>query len=254
MRRVASPLRTSALVACALTATLWASVGIALGAPTETALDLESWRGSDYASDGAAQAPVSADLLGDLYAGKVPQDLLPALDPTVGLSPPALDTDEGGVVTPIEEEEREIVPPPPGPSLRLKFRADRKRARPGEEITYTVHVENVGRATARNALVQSHVPEGTTLVTGTDCDGNAVQIQPGGDDAPVCLNVQPPAPNPEGHITYFYASIPAGGSEVWTFRVRVNDVEPGTPIVNHAHASADGLPTITSDDVTVTVA
>lgn len=151
-----------------------------------------------------------------------------------------------------------IEPPLPRFSrLGVAMAADRTTVRPGEHVTYTIRVRNVGTGEFRGELqVESHHPFWTTDST-TPCGELGVEPDP---DHP-CVN--PPAPVPgsptdDVHTARFSFGGPiARGDELtFSFRVRVN---PGTPentrIENHAHLDVlgDGEGPTTSNRVVVTV-
>jgi uncharacterized repeat protein (TIGR01451 family) len=53
------------------------------------------------------------------------------------------------------------------PSLRIEKTVDKADAEPGDVLTYTIDVANVGQDAATNAILDDRIPAGTTYVPGT---------------------------------------------------------------------------------------
>ncbi|TML75645.1 MAG: HAMP domain-containing protein, partial [Actinobacteria bacterium] len=66
--------------------------------------------------------------------------------------------------------------PPPSPSLSVAISAGAQTVRKNKTITYVITVTNTGSATATDVVIESHVPDGTTLSSWL-CNGNVVQAK-----------------------------------------------------------------------------
>ena len=57
-----------------------------------------------------------------------------------------------------------------------------KYVRPGDEITYTVHVSNTGAADAQNVTVRDYIPDGTTYRDGSASNGGELKAGASGKE------------------------------------------------------------------------
>ncbi len=125
------------------------------------------------------------------------------------------------------------VTPPPATGLSLQKTVDRASAAPGDLLTYTLFVTNVGAAATDRASLFDLLPPGTAFVDATN--GGALA----------------------GDTVYWnFASLAANTGGIASFRVRVlPNVVAGTVISNQAQAAvpAKGI-VVSSNVVTTTIA
>lgn len=234
-------------IAVALCITLWGATAFALSGAPASRIDLASRRGPSYARDSGRFRPVTLGLLGELL-GEAPVDgLVPPLDTAPTSRSPLFDDPAG-------EPPPDASQPTPRAELLAFLEADRASAAPGDQITYTIRVRNVGEVEAINIALESHVPSGTTLVTGTDCQGESVAVTPPGQSEPsprddkdvVCVDVGPvfsPDVPGEHDILYVISHLAKGESDSRSFVVRVDRTGTrGATIYNHGHVHADNHP------------
>lgn len=143
------------------------------------------------------------------------------------------------------------------PDLRIEMSADRATASPGDTITYTIRIANVGKGTARDLRILSHIPEYTTWIQDESC-GDAVNFgenpnSPYGYSVWVC---GPPSPGPGEHgvEATTYDRFPPGRTDTLVFKVVVNpDAPQGVILRNHAHARMLNGTARTSNEVSTRV-
>jgi uncharacterized repeat protein (TIGR01451 family) len=136
------------------------------------------------------------------------------------------------------------------PSLAIAMTANATRAHPNQTITYTMRVTNAGPGTANGLVVESHVPDGTTL-SGWVCGGATVQAD--GADQFTCGTLAS-GQKPNHPIVFAVPSLAPGESVVETFWVRVDrNVNHNSAIVDHAHAFAINADLADSEEVAVIV-
>lgn len=214
-----------------LLVTLWSAAGLAVGAPSETPVDLAAWRGPSYAKDLGSVSPVSLALAEEL----------------TGLSLLAESTERVGALGGGEEIEPLPIETPtvPGelarPVLRISMSATPRRVRVGDQIDYLVVVQNVGNATALDAGLDSQVAPNTTFGE-VEC----LSFLP----APThqCVSVPPYPPPFPLHLAV--GSLKPGESASWPFTVTVVSYPTSHPegyIINSSTASAENHPTIPSN-------
>ncbi|MGL5347274.1 MAG: DUF7507 domain-containing protein, partial [Peptostreptococcaceae bacterium] len=105
----------------------------------------------------------------------------------------------------------------------------------GDTLTYTVTLENTGKADVNNVLFQDSIPSGTTFV-----DGSVIA------DAPITGN------NPQTGVTV--TNVAAGQKVSISWKVVVgNSVPTPNPIPNSGTITIPGVPPITTNIVTTTV-
>lgn len=108
-----------------------------------------------------------------------------------------------------------------GADLAVTKTADRDFAFVGEEIVYTVSMENTGAVSALNVTLTDLLPPETTLVPGS-----------------VTVDGLPYA----GPLPVTIAEIPPGGTGIVAFRVRADSLPAQNPVVNVAHADYEFFP------------
>lgn len=232
MNRALRALRTTSGIVLPLALALWGAMAVALGPAPEEKFAVAAAPTESYALVAGRFAPVSASRFA--AADETAYSALPSA--TVGSVP-------ASSPTPAPTSSRQA-------ALTVRISADRDRAAPGGKITYTVVVRNVGTADASNVVAESHVPAGTSMATGDGC------VNGGGTATSPCLPVDQPGEggSSRDHISQRFDTIVPGGLAVWRFTVTVNlDTPVKTVIRNHAHAAATDVPSVTSDDVVMTV-
>lgn len=122
-----------------------------------------------------------------------------------------------------------------GPDILVTMQVDRLVVEPGEVVTYSVRVDNVGDADSPHVGVTAHLPEHTSAGTEHCPDGT---VEPDGD---VCVHPEVPTPGAgdRAHqVVHSRSPLAAGDGFTLTFSVRVDDATLlGTVLDNHAHAS-----------------
>jgi len=88
------------------------------------------------------------------------------------------------------------------PNVTLKLSANKTTVKPGEEITYILSYANNGKATAKNIVLTTTVPSGTTYVTGSATNRNFSFSN--------------------NNLKWSVSSLAAGASGRVAYRVRVN--------------------------------
>jgi uncharacterized repeat protein (TIGR01451 family) len=112
--------------------------------------------------------------------------------------------------------------------------------RPGDEITYTLVLNNAGDGIAQNVLFEDVIPTHTSYVAGSATIS-------GGLSPPTLVG---------GKLTTTIPTLAAGGTVTLTFKVKVNETgfAVGTyTIANTASATAAGYPTVNSNTTTNTL-
>jgi len=103
-------------------------------------------------------------------------------------------------------------------------------ARPGEDLRYTVQVQNKGTAPVQNLVVTQPVPAGTAYRAETapgtvtfSLDGKVFAAKPTVSEtrADGTVTVRPAAPDTYKVLRWRLASVPAGSSQSMTFGVKV---------------------------------
>jgi uncharacterized repeat protein (TIGR01451 family) len=135
------------------------------------------------------------------------------------------------------------------PSIAVAMSADKTRAQPNKTITYTIHVGNAGPGTATHLVIESHVPDGTTL-EGWNCGGTRVDA--GGADHFTCGTLGQ-GQTPNHPVVFAVPSLAPGQSVTVTFWVSVDHNVHNSALVDHAHAFADNADLADSEEVTVIV-
>jgi len=215
-------------IALLLAVVLWAATAAALGPAPAKPFAAATAPVESYTSVAAHFAPVTVS--SDLTSARRVAEVASGDRPIAPTAP-----------TPVE-----VAPTPTGQSgaaLAVWITASKGTVHPGDNVTYTVEVRNVGGADATNLVAEAHVPAGTSMgesgclggVSGT-CSGTSRQA------------------DPYEHISHTFGTIHAGLGAAWRFTVTVDLSTPvGTKITNHAHAHANNVTSVTSDDVVVKV-
>lgn len=233
-------------------ATVTTSVGVSLlvssfSAPTTVALP--QWAGPNYRQDVRGFQPVTRNLLTDLKHAN-PATPGPTPRPTPS-GPATLASPSGSPAsqpTPVVNPPAPT-PPAPAPRLVVAMSADKTQAKQRDTITYTIRVANGGNSAANRVVIESHVPDGTTLRSWT-CNGKTVSAN--GAASFTCGN--PGTPKPDHPLVWAFPTLAPGASVTVQFSVRIDPAVPhNANIVDHAHAYASNADLTDSDDVSVIV-
>ncbi len=110
--------------------------------------------------------------------------------------------------------------------------SDNYSPQPGDEVTYTITVDNSGSSPATNVLISDPIPSGTTYVSGSMLlNGSSLTDIDGDDDGD--YNYTAP-----GTVTVSIAQVNSGESYQLSFNVIVDsDLESGTGVANVATVS-----------------
>jgi hypothetical protein len=140
--------------------------------------------------------------------------------------------------------------------LRPSMRADRSTARPGDRITYTITVTNVGTADypgTPSYTVRAHIPYHTTYLPEDECEPGTAPPDGGCIDVPVA---EPGSSDPEAHQYNDTRGNAIGPGKFVRIRFSVV-VDPntasGTKLVNDAHVDVAARARRTSGSVVVVV-
>jgi len=140
--------------------------------------------------------------------------------------------------------------PPPSPSLSVAISAGAQTVRKNKTITYVITVTNTGSATATDVVIESHVPDGTTLSSWL-CNGNVVQAK--GATSFTC-GALGSAPAPNHPLVFVTQTLAPGASVTEHFTVSVDpNVKHNSAIVDHAHSYAANADLADSNIVSVVV-
>ena len=218
---------------------------------------LPQWSGPNYRQDVRGFHPVTHQLLSDLK--RTPSPLPSPRTPAGTPGGPGAQPSSGGS-TPQSGPSSPASPgtgptpapspsPAPAPRLAVVITADKTTAKQRDTITYTIRVANGGSATANRVVVESHVPDGTSLRSWT-CDGQTIQAN--GASSFTCGD--PGSPAPDHPVVWAFASLAPGASLAVQFTVRIDPAVPhNANIVDHAHAYASNADLTDSDPVSVIV-
>lgn len=206
--------------------------------------------GPSYAEDVTGFAPVRRNLIGELPGRASAASREPSRNvvPVAAVRPqtPPDATPSGGTPAPAPSDAPQ--PAAPRPRLEISLAIDHTNVHPNDTIVYTVGVANTGAAPARDVVVESHVPDGTTLA-GWECDGDRIAAE--GRDGFVCGDG---ARSSSHAVSFAFGELPAGGRITMSFWVKVDkQVGHNTAIVQHAHVYANEADLKDSEEVVAVV-
>jgi uncharacterized repeat protein (TIGR01451 family) len=239
-----SPIARVLLAACAASSTLGASFWVASRTSPST-VAIPQLSGPNYARDVSGFHQVTRDLVADLSAQ--PQ-AKPNVKPHPVRSTPTTVPDVHAPSPSVPSPEPTVAPAPSA-ALAISMAANMARAHPNQTIVYTIRVSNTGPVTAHGVIIQSHVPDGTSL-QGWKCNGTSVLAN--GADHFTCGTVG--SAHPDHPLVFALSSLAPGASVVETFWVRIDhNVGHNTNIVDHAHAFAENADVVDSALVSVVI-
>jgi uncharacterized repeat protein (TIGR01451 family) len=124
-----------------------------------------------------------------------------------------------------------------GADLLISEAADKGTVKPGQTITYTITVNNLGPGTAKNVVVNDPVPQGTVFLSATNKAGIKITAPPVGS---------------AGTVTWYLGDLAAQGTSTSKLVVTVQ-VRGNGSIVNTATVSSDTCdPNLANNTATVT--
>lgn len=225
--------------------TLGATLLIASIAPPSL-VNIPALSGPSYARDVSGFHPVSRQLTKEVASAPVGT---PTPAPVVSRAPTSKPI-ESQVPQPTPTTPGRPAPPPPSPSLSVAVAADARSIHKNHSITYTITVANTGPGVANDLVIESHVPDGTTLV-GWMCNGTSVSAN--GASSFTCGTLGS-APKPNHPLVFAVSALAPGASITEQFTVDVDhDVAHNSAIVEHAHAYAANADLADSPAVAVIV-
>ena len=179
--------------------------------------------------------------------------------PTPAPTPAARPTPRPPSAKPVDSQTPEppvtpgTTPPPtraPQPSLSVAIAASTDVTHPNKSITFTVTITNNGPGVANDVVVESHVPDGASLVSWM-CNGTLVNAN--GADHFTCGSLGS-APAPNHPLVWGVSGLAPGATITQTFTVKVDhNVNHNSAIVDHAHAYAANADLADSNEVSVIV-
>ena len=144
----------------------------------------------------------------------------------------------------------ESPPPPPAPSLSVVIATGAQSVRKNRTISYAITVTNTGSGAADEVVIESHVPDGTSLLSWV-CNGSTVKAN--GATSFTCGSVGS-APMPNHPLVFAVPSLLPGASITEHFTVDIDpNVKHNSAIVDHAHAYAVNADLADSNIVSVVV-
>ena len=201
--------------------------------------------GPSYAQDVTGFRPVTRRLLRELASARKGGVTLARAVPVAAVQRTATTT----AAKPPSGPAPKIAPEPsPQPSLAIGMFVDHTNVHPNDVVVYTIRVVNGGPGTARGVVVESHVPDGTTLKA-WECDGRRVAT-----NGAASFTCGAPAGQPNHPIVFAVGDVAPGSAVTETFWVRVDHgVVHDSAIADHAHVYANGVDLIDSEPVSVIV-
>jgi uncharacterized repeat protein (TIGR01451 family) len=180
-----------------------------------------SWTCSASAGSSCTAGPVAgniSDAVNVLAGGTLTYTATGTIDPaaTGSLANTATVTAPAGTVDPVgnnSSTDTDTLAPEADLAITKEDSADPPA--PGDNLTYTITVDNLGASDATGVVVTDNLPVGVTLVATSGC-----------------------AEDPAGAPTCTLGSIPAGGSAVYTIEVSI-DMPPPSSVSNTATVSGD---------------
>ena len=219
-----------------------------------TPVAISGWAGPSYAKDVTGFHPLADQLVADLSPPAKAAHAVQSSAPSNAALPPTATGDTQGGPTPSPSTSPpDVVTPTPTPaplqpSLSIEISADQTKTHPNSTIVYTIRVANAGPGSAQDLVIQSHVPDGTTLA-GWTCNGATVQAD--GRDSFACGTASATPTHP---VVFGVSSLGSGAQILERFWVTVNhDVRRHTDLTNHAHVYARDVDPVDSEPASVLI-
>jgi uncharacterized repeat protein (TIGR01451 family) len=236
------PLIRAALTLGVVGSTLGASLWVASVTGPAT-VKLPGLSGPSYARDVAGFSPLSRSLTREIASP-------PAPTPTVKPVPHPPSSKPIDSQPPSPGPTHSPSPSAPTPSLQVAMASSTSLTHPNKTITFTITITNAGPGVANDLVVESHVPDGTTL-TSWMCNGR--NLKANGIDHFTCGTLGA-APAPNHPLVFAVSALAPGASIIEQFTVQVDhNVNHNSAIVDHGHAYAANADLADSNQVSVIV-
>ena len=232
--KLPAPLLKAVLVVGVVGSTLGATLLVA-SVTGASVVRIPALAGPSYARDVSGYHPISTH---------TPSAPVPTPNPTAkpGSPPPSS--------KPSTPAPSESSPSPPVPSLSVVIASASQSVRKNKTITYTITVTNTGSGAADDVVIESHVPDGTSLLSWV-CNGSTVKAN--GATSFTCGSVGS-APAPNHPLVFAVPSLSPGASITEHFTVDIDpNVKHNSAIVDHAHAYGANADLADSNIVSVVV-
>jgi uncharacterized repeat protein (TIGR01451 family) len=239
----------ASLIKAALTlgvvgSTLGASLLVA-SVTQPSSVRLPSLAGPSYARDVAGFHPVSRSLTHEIGATPAPTPV-PSAKPAPHLPSSKPVDSQPSAPAPSHSPS----PSAPLPSLTVAIATSASVTHPNKTITYTITITNAGPGIANDVVVESHVPDGTSLSSWM-CNGSIVTAN--GADHFTCGTLGS-APAPNHPLVFAVSALAPGSTIIEQFTVQVDhNVNHNSVIVDHAHAYAANADLSDSNQASVIV-
>ena len=243
--KLPAPLLKAVLVVGVVGSTLGATLLVA-SVTGASVVRIPALAGPSYARDVSGFHPISTH---------TPSAPVPTPNPTAkpGSPPPSSKPSTPGSSGPVPTQTptpSESSPPPPVPSLSVVIAPASQSVRKNKTITYTITVTNTGSGAADDVVIESHVPDGTSLLSWV-CNGSTVKAN--GATSFTCGSVGS-APAPNHPLVFAVPSLSPGASITEHFTVDIDpNVKHNSAIVDHAHAYGANADLADSNIVSVVV-
>ena len=243
-----APLVKAVLTLGVVGSTLGASLFVA-SVTGATHVGIPSLAGPSYARDVSGFHRLSSSLNHEISGQPIPLPT-PAVRPTPH-PPSAKPVDSQTPEPPVNPGPGPThTPQAPLPSLSVAIAANTGVTHPNKSITFTVTITNNGPGVANDLVVESHVPDGASLVSWM-CNGATVYAN--GADHFTCGTLGA-APAPNHPLVWAVSALAPGATITQTFTVRVDhNVNHNSAIVDHAHSYAANADLADSNEASVIV-
>jgi uncharacterized repeat protein (TIGR01451 family) len=241
--KLPAPLMKAVLVFAAVGSTLGATLLVA-SVTGASVVRIPALAGPSYARDVSGFHPIGSHAPAPAATAHVPGKPGSTATPSTTPSHP-ITTPPPQTPTPSES-----APPPSVPSLSVVMASASQSVRKNRTITYTITVSNTGSEIASDLVIESHVPDGTSLSSWV-CGG--ITLPAKGASSFTCGSVGS-APAPNHPLVFALRSLAPGASITEHFTVSVDpNVKHNSAIVDHAHAYAANADLADSNIVSVVV-
>ena len=242
--KLPAPLMKAVLVLGVVGSTLGATLLVA-SVTGASVVRIPALAGPSYARDVSGFHPINS-------RSPNPPASTPAPPGKPGSTPgPSTTPSLPGSPTPIQTPTpSESSPPPPTPSLSIVIATANTSQERNKPIAYTITVKNTGAAAATDLVVESHVPDGSSLVS-WGCKGKTIYAN---GAATFTCGTLGSAPAPNHPLVFAVSGLAPGASITERFTVSVDHiVKHNSAIVDHAHTYAANADLADSNIVSVIV-